>query len=110
MLYSSKGRFFLDCKQKDQICLCFDAGLIESADGSEDCLYVARIVADSRRVNFPIPNLRFDLQSFLKNRVKVRIKDNRFCATGAFSDCDEIALAIVRDLVELARLECLANG
>src|SRR4030095_7701057 len=102
MLYSSKRCFLFNRKNKYEVCSCFDACLIKRSYRSQERLDVASVIAYAGRVHFSIANLCLDLQAFLKNGVEMRIKDDGFCAAGAFPYCDQIALGVVIDLIELA--------
>src|SRR5262249_54880304 len=109
MFHPRKRGFFFDGEDKDQIGFRLDTCFVESADRCENRFDVASIVADSGSVNLAVPNLGFDLQTRLKDRVEVSIEDYRFCSPSALANSNEIAFRVVVNLVELARFKCFAD-
>src|SRR5258705_1665979 len=109
MLHSTNRRLLFDGEDKDQIGLRLDSCFIERPHRGKQRFDVSRIVADSRREDFAVPDLSFNLQAFLKDGVEVGIEDHWLGPAGAFANGDEVAFRVVIDSIELARLEELSD-
>src|SRR5206468_365682 len=106
---SAKRRLLFNGEDKDQIGLRFDSCFIECPHRGKQRFDVSRIVADSRREDFTVPDLSFYPQAFLKDGVEVGIEHHWLGAAGAFANGNKVAFRVVIDFIELARLEELSN-
>src|SRR2546426_10115739 len=91
LLCACQSRFFVGSKNKNQIALCFDLGMIKRPYGREQCLDIARVVANSRRIDSAIADGSFDLETGLKNSVQMGVKNYDRPAAGSFPHCDYVA-------------------
>src|SRR5215831_2554463 len=76
---------FLDRENENQIAPSFDLRFVQGANRGQQSLDVPGIVADPRRVNLPLANRGFDLQSGLKHAIHVCIKNNQRPVTRSFA-------------------------
>src|SRR5215510_3409309 len=58
-----ESSLFLNRKHKDQIAFGPELGLVQRANGSQQCFDIAGVVSNPGRVNSTIPNRSFDLQA-----------------------------------------------
>src|SRR5688572_10449495 len=71
---SAKGRFFLDCKEENQIPFGLHTPGIKGSHGGQQRLDVPGVVADSRCVEPVFLNRGGDAGLRLKNRIQMSIK------------------------------------
>src|ERR1043166_2836021 len=90
--------FFVSREDENEIALRLDLRCIEGANSCEQRFDVACVVADSGSVEAPVANGCLDLQSGLKDRVHVRIKDRHWTTATAFASGNQITGCVVTDV------------
>src|SRR5215216_441734 len=88
---AAKRSLFFDGEDEYQICFRSYVCFVKRANRSKQRLYVARIVSVSRSINLSVAYLGFDLQSFLKYRIEVRVEDHCFGSARSFAYRYEVA-------------------
>src|SRR6266446_5806350 len=87
-LHAFECGFFLDREDEYQIAFGLDFGFIQGANRGQQRLDIPRVVANTGCVDFAVTDRGFDLQARLKDRVHVRVKDNRRPTAGPSAKCD----------------------
>src|ERR1044072_1311566 len=83
LLRAGHTGFFVGREDENQIAFGFDLSSVEGADRGEERFDVARVVADSGRVNTAVAHSGFDLQTRLKDCVHVSVEDRDWTTAAA---------------------------